>query len=185
LLGRLDIGDDSEQHWVKRTISAAFVHDDYDEDAKSHRSNGDIAILKMNETVDFSDHIRPACLPTNATVTGNITGTMVGHGRRNFEHFFEKRQTFMELNTISSSDCFSEGEGYVKIASKRSFCARGDASPCLSDSGSGFFVKNDQNERFEVTGIVSHGLDAMRCNKEDYTAFTDVTKYLGWIRESE
>jgi secreted trypsin-like serine protease len=90
------------------------------------------------------------------------------------------------MSTISENVCVYKGYEYVRIVSVSSFCARGEGvSPCSGDSGGGFFVKDRHTRRFEVHGVVSQGVDVTDCDTDDYTVFTDVPKFVQWIKISE
>jgi secreted trypsin-like serine protease len=140
----------------------------------------------MNEPVDFSDTIQPACLPQAGVNTTNVQGTVVGHGRHSRSSNYENRPKHGEMTTISEHECVYMSYDYLKIVSRTSFCARGDAvGPCSGDSGGGFFVKDSETGQFEVHGVVSQGVDATVCNTNDYTVFTDVPQFIEWIKTRE
>lgn len=57
--------------------SEVIVHPDYQEEG----SQGDIALLKLNQTVNFSRYIRPICLPAaNASFPNGLKCTVTGWG---------------------------------------------------------------------------------------------------------
>ena len=54
-----DIRADSEPHRIEITSYEGLVHPDYD----YHTVASDIALVRLPQTIQFSDYIRPACLP--------------------------------------------------------------------------------------------------------------------------
>lgn len=61
-------------------VSKAFVHEEYNIDSRNQEN--DIALLKLERSVEFSDSIRPICLPTEANLDNleNLVCTAVGWG---------------------------------------------------------------------------------------------------------
>lgn len=56
--------------------------------------------------------------------------------------------------------------------------------PCSGDSGSGFYLRNELAKVFELKGIVSASLSELShgCDIEVYSLYTDVAKFVDWIR---
>jgi secreted trypsin-like serine protease len=182
LVGRYNIADDSETNWLNRTMSAVHIHDDYDDESTHFRSKGDIAIFRMATKVDFGQFIQPVCLPSPRTSLDFVHGSVAGYGHRDSR---ESTPRQADLRTVNMLDCVLKHGRYAEVVSDASFCAGNPmAVPCLSDGGSGFFAMNTRTRRFEALGVVSHEM-SMLCSDEDFTVFTDVTKYIAWIHESK
>lgn len=47
------------------TVHKVIVHEDYN---RKYRFGSDLTLLQLDVPVDFNSHVRPACLPDNATV---------------------------------------------------------------------------------------------------------------------
>lgn len=63
-LGDLDFKSETEDAQVRQfNVTESFLHPEY----KDRSFYNDIALLKIDRTVDFSDYIRPACLPHQDT----------------------------------------------------------------------------------------------------------------------
>jgi secreted trypsin-like serine protease len=187
LLGRHDISDDaadSETNWIKRTMSAVFVHDGFNKSATHYKSKDDISIFRMAESVAYADYIQPICLPLTTASTAERFGDVVGHGQGDV-FAVENTPKMAKLQSINTWQCLREGGDYSKIVSEKSFCANNpNVAPCLGDSGGAFNVKNSVTRRYEVLGIVSFAL-SKECRLSDWTVFVEVPKYGDWIRESE
>jgi hypothetical protein len=180
--GRFNFANSRETGWVNRSIVDAFMHDDYNEGAADYKSKGDIAIFVMNEAVEFTPLVQPACLPLAGTNTTNVEGTTVGHGNYNDTTKYENTPKHGQMRTISEYECLHRGGRYSNIVSRSSFCAQGEGvAPCSGDSGGGFFVLNE--EKYEVYGVVSQALNSKKCRATDYSVYVDVPKYIQWINE--
>lgn len=59
----------TDPHVIKRTIARVTPHQQYD----FHTRKNDIVLLKMDAPVNFTDHIRPICLPTQRPFKNDIS----------------------------------------------------------------------------------------------------------------
>lgn len=73
-LGEYDFLAQNETESLDSNVAEIKIHRDYDPATQQH----DIALLKLNRTIKYSQFIRPVCLPTvqikinqTAIVTGN------------------------------------------------------------------------------------------------------------------
>lgn len=57
-VGRFDITNWTEQNSQPRKLSKIFIHPDFD----SESLHSDLAVLKFNKPIDFSNRVGPACL---------------------------------------------------------------------------------------------------------------------------
>lgn len=182
LLGRFNISDDTETDSIRREFTSIIKHEDYKQGNQS--ADADIALLRMTQSVSYSQSIQPICLPPAGINTFNIAGTVVGYGK---SENFDKHETQPKQITINSVDlytCYLHDFGFVQIASMRSFCAGKNQSPCSGDSGSGFYVKS--KGQWSIYGIISEGVVTNgECDTSKYVVFVDVGKFIGWISQSE
>lgn len=104
---------------------------------------------------------------------------------------------------VSDGQCLRTHEAFVHITSERTFCAGGRAGegPCQGDSGKfetnfsvlssplivwlfaggGLVLKSGR--KWFLRGIVSASLrDEASCDVNNYAVFTDVAKFIPWIR---
>lgn len=129
LLGRHDISNSNESQWIKREFSATFIHDEYG--TTKQKSLGDIAIMEMNEIVEFTDFIQPVCLPIGDENVSGIFGTIVGYGRNEFAQTYDTVPRYSQIMAINTVDCIFKHQNYWTIVSPKSFCAGSDVSvPC-------------------------------------------------------
>ena len=67
------------------------------------------------------------------------------------------------------------------LVCRHSFQDKGVGDVCSGDSGGGFIMEVPGEFRWVLTGIVSFGVSG-QCDKADeYTLFTNVGRYYGWI----
>ncbi|KAG5667392.1 hypothetical protein PVAND_015373 [Polypedilum vanderplanki] len=182
ILGRFDLRDTTETHWIKRQFSSITIHEDFKMNVRTKKSNGDIAVIKMSQKVEFTDRIRPICLPNSNSNVDGLLGTVVGYGNSGSNRLHEFTPQKGQIRTISYSRCLSKDPFYKIIVSERSFCGgETTIAPCHGDSGGGFFVKNSQTNQFTLYGIVSQGAKSKECSPNDYVVFVDVSKFINWI----
>lgn len=72
-LGAYRIKDASETQTIDLPVSMFVVHKDY---SMPRPFSNDIAMLKVTETVDYTDYIIPICLPTEDQLTTSLTGSV-------------------------------------------------------------------------------------------------------------
>ena len=72
-LGESNSGSSQASLWRRDVaVSKIFVHEGYDENINPPKN--DIAIIQLKERIDWSDMIRPICLPTSAASVLNLGG---------------------------------------------------------------------------------------------------------------
>jgi secreted trypsin-like serine protease len=185
LLGRHDITDHDETNWMNRTISAISRHSSYNSSAKVFKSTGDIAVFRMSQKVDFTDHIQPVCLPHSGTSTGSVFGYVVGHGVSD-DWLVEDVPKEAKMNSISGFDCVFMHKDHNNGVSPSSFCASSpNASPCNGDSGGGFYVFDNRTMRVASYGVVSQRINTGECRARDVAVFVSVPEFIEWIYKGE
>ena len=90
----------------------------------------------------------------------------------------------IEVSIVSEGTCFRSFPALLPISSDRTFCAGGkkDEGPCRGDSGGGLLLK--RGDRWYLRGLVSSALrtDEHPCVPESFSVFTDVAKFMNWIK---
>jgi hypothetical protein len=133
MVGRFDLVNSNETNWKFRKISHKIIHEDYKwKEQNTSKSNGDIAILVMNDTVRFSDFIQPICLPKSNKNVSNVTA---GYGRTdaNYASSVTNVPQHVELkSTQNLYECLFASVFSSTVVSPRSFCAKGPSGiPCF------------------------------------------------------
>lgn len=154
----------------------------------------DIAMIHLARPAEYTDYVRPVCLWSENVDLESVVhkeGTVVGwgydHTGRVTEHLTKARMPVIEhLQCVWSYPDF-----FSKFVSNRTFCAgfRNGTSVCNGDSGGALvFPKTNSNPNhpvWHIRGVVSISVALQSefiCDTSHYAIFTDVAKYLQWIR---
>ncbi|KAH8320537.1 hypothetical protein KR067_005201 [Drosophila pandora] len=156
------------------------------ENVKVHENYGDfyllndIALIRLRDPVQFTNWIRPICLPLSLDVqldvqTGN-TMEVVGWGRTEKNILSDvPKKAFVQRLQCGLDDA-------TRI------CASADGTDsCLGDSGGplAYATSYKGKQRMVQAGIVSYGIDRMsRCGQQPYAVYTAVVDFMAWITET-
>ncbi len=185
-LGGNNIVDQKEAGSKVAFLKEIIIHSDYMLSDTSY--DADIAILIMRRQVEFTEFIRPICLWDGADSLSSIEGqlgTVIGWGRDGSRNSLTREPKKIDIPVVSESECLRSSDTYRYITSNRTFCAGGrdGRGPCNGDSGGGMAFKI--NNKWVLRGIVSTALaDPIEniCNLGEYVVFTDVAKFVTWIK---
>ncbi|XP_028839290.1 transmembrane protease serine 13b [Denticeps clupeoides] len=160
------------------TVKQIITHENYN--PETHEN--DIALLKLNSPVQYSDTIKPVCLPAfdqmlspgaNCSTTGFGT-TTEGAATTSLQLM----QVFVEI--ISSKQCNSPGV-YNGQITETMLCAgdllNGQKDSCQGDSGGPLVCQKDK--KWYLTGVTSWGVGCGR--KYLPGVYTNVNQLLPWI----
>lgn len=175
-LGRYNIVNSKENEVRTSSVDQILIHEDYMVNEGS--ADADIALAIMRQKVEYSDYIRPICLwegSDNLSIIGQF-GTVIGWTRVDTGLVVTPELTKINLPIVSEADCLRSDDTIQYIISNRTFCAggRNGAGLCNGFLGSGMAFKI--NNKWVLRGIVS------ACNLNDYFVFTDVAKFVDWIK---
>ncbi|XP_041052595.1 prothrombin [Carcharodon carcharias] len=172
-------------------LDKIIVHPKYDWKTNLNR---DIALLHLKKSTVFTDYISPICLP-NMDVTSRLLqsqhlGRITGWG--NLQESFVSTKSVrpqvlqgVQVPIVDHATCKSSTNIHV---TKNMFCAghspesglHGDA--CEGDSGGPFVMKNPENNRWYLIGIVSWGEGCDRDGK--YGFYTHVFRFRKWLMKA-
>ncbi|CAK9832521.1 PRSS8 [Anthophora retusa] len=143
----------------------------------------DIAMLRLEEPVTFSDYVRPVCLPQSEPRSGTMC-TVTGWGQL-FEigRIFPDTLQEVQLPVISTEECRRKTLflPLYRITSGM-LCAGlkdGGRDACLGDSG-GPLVCSGSDNKYTIHGITSNGYGCARPGRPG--VYTKVHHYLPWIK---
>nr|QYL00320.1 pro-phenoloxidase activating protein I [Holotrichia parallela] len=161
-------------------IEEVIVHNDYKEAERSRYH--DIALIRLNRYVDFTDFIRPVCLPQmtdEANVGERLTVTGWGKTERvNFSPIKLK----VEVPVVSQSQCNSKFTQVRVKVQQTQLCAGGESGKDSCNGDSGGPLLKSRSDRFYLEGIVSFGAD---CGTQGWPGiYTKVSKYRDWIESN-
>lgn len=160
-------------------VSSYHIHETQ-QDKLSENCKGDIAVVKLEEKVEFNKFIKPICLPTDEILKAN-------HGIVNGWRYHSNSSILPEISRkdkvpiVENALCFKMDNRLVKAAWPESFCAgKIDAGVCKADRGSGLYV--EENKKIYLRGIVSAST-IEDCSKSSVALFTDVKMYTEFIEQ--
>lgn len=118
-LGKHNLNAWNEKGFVQAKVSDVIVHHDWN--VMSDRYDADIAILVLEHTVEFTEFIRPICLPTDA-IESVQTGYIAGWGNNMNQVINAEAPKYISVPLVSDGDCLREF-AFSEITSNRTFCA--------------------------------------------------------------
>uniref|UniRef100_A0A8D0BPR4 Prothrombin n=1 Tax=Salvator merianae TaxID=96440 RepID=A0A8D0BPR4_SALMN len=153
----------------------------------------DIALLRLESEVSFTDYIRPVCLPTKDVVKslllsgykGRVTGWGNLYETWSGGSALPNELQQINLPIVAVDTCKKSTK--IKVTDNM-FCAgyspeesqRGDA--CEGDSGGPFVMKNPDDNRWYQIGIVSWGEGCDRDGK--YGFYTHLFRLKKWLQKT-
>uniref|UniRef100_A0A8D0E5X2 Acrosin n=1 Tax=Salvator merianae TaxID=96440 RepID=A0A8D0E5X2_SALMN len=172
-------GPDTQERSIKNLVQ----HEQYVQ--RTHYN--DIALMELNEPVNCTDYIQPACLPDTNVVISALTHCYIsGWGRMSStgeEAFYtsdilqEARVNIIPLELCNSSNWYHKKIHYNNI------CAgfeQGGIDSCQGDSGGPLMCREGRSERFWVIGATSWGIGCANAQKPG--VYTSTQHFLDWIR---
>ncbi|XP_066938169.1 uncharacterized protein [Macrobrachium rosenbergii] len=155
-------------------------------DFKAHGFYNDVALLKLDRKVDFSEYILPVCLPTDSMARqplDNMVGqtpSVIGWGSTYYGGRESATLREAQLPVWSNSDC---DDSYFQPITEVFLCAgfvEGGRDACQGDSGGPLQLYVDG--KWIQIGLVSFG---NRCAEPGYPGvYTRLTHFLPWIRNN-
>uniref|UniRef100_A0A3Q2UDX9 Elastase 2 like n=1 Tax=Fundulus heteroclitus TaxID=8078 RepID=A0A3Q2UDX9_FUNHE len=145
----------------------------------------DIALIKLESPVEFSDNIHAACLPPGGFILPHDAPCYVtGWGRLYTGGPIADILQQALLPVVDHATC-SKYDWWGSQVTETMVCAGGDGivSGCNGDSGGPLNCQGSDGS-WEVHGIVSFG-SGLSCNyHKKPTVFTQVSSFLDWINNT-
>lgn len=177
ILGAHNIAKRIEPGRFNAVVKSIKVHDKWNPSTTDFE--GDIAMLKLSNSVTSTEFINPVCIAdwkTSSITNGVVTGWGVASDTEIPSNVPRKT----ELPILNYLDCLRKNPGLLSIFSDDLFCAGKDGSGvCKGDSGSGLYVEVDG--KFYVRGIVSSSINVL-CSRTAAALYSDVLKNLNFIQ---
>ncbi|XP_053210711.1 plasma kallikrein-like [Panonychus citri] len=187
--------DDFEDETLILRVSDVVIHDHY---AAPRRYSHDIALLRLETPLNFTDYISPVCLPPEEPTEQDtdkykgIKATVVGWGWTSFKQkpviigSYPQVLQKVDLGVIPNVECMGwfKSRGISLALDEKQFCAGykdGGKDSCSGDSGGPLVVKNLTTGKFHIIGIVSAGVACAEPRLPG--VYTRVTSYLDWIKQ--
>ncbi|XP_038218228.1 phenoloxidase-activating enzyme-like [Zerene cesonia] len=177
-------GNDCNQDPVTIRIEQTILHPEYKIQQTVMEAN-DIALIRLQESVKYSDFIRPICLPFTDSLTPPPSGLYLyaaGWGAVSETVSTSEIKFHVDLPFTEPSVCSKLYSIRGKpIIWDRQICAGGELNKdsCKGDSGGPLMRADDKT--YEVVGITSFGI--RQCgNKGRPSVYTKVYAYMDWIK---
>ncbi|KAK4887792.1 hypothetical protein RN001_004063 [Aquatica leii] len=128
-------------------------------DGKQANGPYDFALLRLNQTVPFSDFIRPICLPVEQAKRPNLHSVVIsGWGASDNSGVPKKRLIY---NIVEDNECYKEEswlEGNIKFANVSFVCTKPVSDQvgkaCTSEHGGPFMYDVSRRHQWFVDGII-------------------------------
>ncbi|XP_065211786.1 venom protease-like [Planococcus citri] len=172
-LGEYDTGDYAETETQEFDVDKLIVHPEYDPAVNIN----DIAILKLNQTVQYTQYVRPICLP-GAEPRVNEDTIVAGWGLTAYQGSKSHLLLYVDLPVRDLNEC--RDALFDSPVHDSNICAgpeTGGKDSCNADSG-GPLMYQGNGKRWESVGIVSWG---RRCGEAYPGVYTSVVKFLKFI----
>uniref|UniRef100_A0A182SK63 Peptidase S1 domain-containing protein n=1 Tax=Anopheles maculatus TaxID=74869 RepID=A0A182SK63_9DIPT len=148
--------------------------------------DNDIALIRLASNITMTRFVQPVCLWTlddNPNLIVGKNGTIVGFSLTEqkiiSEHLKQTSVGVVDALTCASSD----RETLENLLTPKMICAGGQEGGCRGNGGGGMFFEVEG--RWFVRAIVSFTPRLTQdglCDPSVNTVFTDVAKYIDWIR---
>ncbi|KAK4887715.1 hypothetical protein RN001_003986 [Aquatica leii] len=162
-------------------IEEKITHPFYD--FKERRN--DIGLVRLSSSVQFSDYVRPICLPDNNSLQLEDDQILFTSGWGALGNRLNSTDIKKRVPTvfISIDKCIAHFKKYQKenVINENQLCAKEiDAITCSGDSG-GPLMRSKKNQ-WEVVGILAFGVK--QCGNEHPTIYMKVLDYVDWIKDT-
>ncbi|XP_053667637.1 chymotrypsin-like elastase family member 2A [Anopheles marshallii] len=149
----------------------------------------DIALIRLGNEIAMSDYVQPVCVCPEEDYTELVgrKGTVMGFGLKD-NNSISDYLTEAEVAVVNRWDCLASNRiVFGMTLTRKMLCAgeRNGVGPCNGDSGGGFVF--DTGDGWCVRGVVSFAPNVYgtaTCDPQEYVAYTDVVKYIEWLRNN-
>ncbi|XP_024418524.3 coagulation factor XI isoform X1 [Desmodus rotundus] len=173
ILNQSEIKEDTSFFGVQEII----MHDQY----KTAESGYDIALLKLQTAMNYTDFQRPICLPSKGDRDVIYTDCWAtGWGYRKFRDKIQNTLQKVKIPLVTNTECQARYGGH-RITNKM-ICAGyqdGGKDACKGDSGGPLSCKH--NEVWHLVGITSWGDGCAQRGRPG--VYTNVVEHVDWILE--
>lgn len=178
--GDIQRSDVPDQYVQFRGVENVIIHPAYT-NSNAWRDGDDIAILELNEPLEYSTAVRPIAMGSVDPSIGEV-GTVSGWGRTDGSMALGSDiLQFAQLPVRDSDDCNDEFTFTTDPVNAKMLCVgHVDAATasCNGDSGGPLAHRASATAPYELDGIVSWGLTGCI----SYSVFTRVAYYESWVR---
>lgn len=169
-------------------VEQLIPHERYNPDSKQQEH--DIALVRLSQTVQFTDFVRPICLPLSERLRqqlyDNVVLTVAGWGKTE-NGTNSQKMLKLDLSGVRRQACAEVYQRQNVNLGAGQMCAGGERGKdsCRGDSG-GPLMRYDNHASYPhwyVAGIVSFG--PTPCGMIGFPGvYTRVGEYVDWIRQN-
>ncbi|XP_012524177.2 serine protease snake [Monomorium pharaonis] len=172
----------------ERNVAERIRYPDYTFSVRYH----DIALLKLDRSLELNPRVRPACLEVNSHIPGK-SAIASGFGKTSYESNTGSNELMkVQLNYISENDCkkaYAEDLGTRRLPDgliSSLLCAgimEGGKDTCQGDSGGPLQrILAEPYCMYSIVGVTSFG--KFCAFKDSPAIYTRVSSYLDWIENT-
>nr|ACO10196.1 Chymotrypsin-C precursor [Caligus rogercresseyi] len=180
-VGSHDYELEDEPHRQYFVTEESYLHPNYD-----YTEVDDIALVKLQEEIEFNDYVRPACFPTYSDVGKTFSDervTVIGWGRIKGEPdpiSVTALQYAEDIKVIDNKAC---KDVYGSIVTERLICI--DSSEgrgvCSGDSGGPLNYEMEPGKYMQIG--VADFVSTLSCIDKRPEGYARLTEYLEWIEK--
>jgi len=162
-------------------VSEIIMHEEYKKG--SGFLPNDIALLRINEDIEYNDYVQPIVMATTADYSPTDSECVIsGWGRIKTGGMFSMPDILQETNTniISQEACVQAWGSYVPKDGRVVCIKTGKATSCQGDSGGPLVCRKSGDSAFLLIGATSWG--PVDCNVNSPAGYASVPYYLDWIQ---
>lgn len=179
MLGAHKMSNTREEGRIVKKIKQIIIHEGWD--SRIDRYTHDIALIRLNSPIQFSDYIRPINLTSNVNYDF-YNGSVASWGYVHDDFNLADTAQIVDLEIVNIAKCLMVETALVYNHWEESFCGKSEYSGiCVGDPGSGLYVKI--KETYFLKGIVSTSLSG-NCSDKNTALYSDVPKYYQFIKVS-
>ncbi|KAL7037250.1 hypothetical protein ACKWTF_009134 [Chironomus riparius] len=184
VLGHYDLSKLNENGRIQVPVKNIRLHPDWNPFVEAY--DADIAILELDQDVEFTNFIKPICLIEPASNVTSLTQGLVVGFESTENGGIENTPRVLDTPITGYHNC-SKNRKYEGLLSHRTVCGgKADGTGvCFGDGGSGLLVF--KNHTYYLRGIVSASLpnNINSCDFNAYSIFTDAVQFYMWMKNND
>ncbi|XP_053322661.1 acrosin-like [Spea bombifrons] len=179
ILGGFQLSDPSRSDVQIRSIDSYVQHEHYN----PRTERNDVALIKLNQPVRFTDFVQPACLPSATTDIHAMDHCFISGWGVTKDKTVQTADILQEakVNQIPLERC-NGSAWYNGEVHDYNLCAgyeEGGIDSCQGDSGGPFMCRDPDSSTYNVIGVTSWGEGCGKSKKPG--VYSNTQYYREWI----
>ncbi|XP_032586210.1 trypsin-1 [Drosophila mojavensis] len=167
----------SHMQKIDRKVAEVITHPKYN----ARNYDNDIAIIKLDEHVEFNEVLHPVCMPTPGRSFRGEIGVVTGWGALKVGGPTSDTLQEVQVPILSQDEC--RKSRYGNKITDNMLCGgydEGGKDSCQGDSGGPLHIVPNGTREYQIAGVVSWGEG---CAKAGYPGvYARVNRYGTWIK---